>query len=50
MNKVRSPLNFEKQRSKKTLLNDAIKILDASRFEVLHDISELNSKFGSQIA
>lgn len=50
MNKVRSPLNFEKQRSKKTLLNDAVKTLDPSRFEVLHDISELNGKFGSQIA
>lgn len=32
------------------MLNDAIGILDEHRFEVIHDLSEWNGKFGSKIA
>ena len=46
----RAPVpNFKKQRSKATLLNDAIKELNDSRFEVIHDISDWNGKYQSKI-
>ena len=31
------------------MLNDAVKTLDPARFEIIHDLSELNGKFGSKI-
>ena len=39
MSRVAAPIDFEKQRSKRDLLNDAIKPLADRRFEVIHDIS-----------
>ena len=47
---IKGPLTFDKQRSKRALLKDAVKHLNDRRFEVIHDISEWNGKFGSKIA
>ena len=50
MRHIKGPLTFDKQRSKRSLLKDAVKHLNDRRFEVIHDISEWNGKFGSKIA
>lgn len=50
MQKIKGPVNFEKQRSKRTLLEEVVKPVNENRFKVIHDISDWNSKFQAKIA
>ena len=50
MKRIHGPINFEKQRSKSKLLNEAVHPLNDTRFETFHDISDYNGKFGKRIS
>ena len=50
MTKKKGPLEFDRQRSRAALLNEAVTHLDEKRFIVLNDISDWNGKYEAKIA